>query len=126
MSAELWLRIPYALNIAILLPVCWAMFSGKGESLVFQGAIATSAAPGLELLVGSLWLAILLGSIAGLVLPFPMAPLLLVQIVYKAAWLVVFVVPALLGDAPIPFGITVCFVAIVASWPFFLWAAYRS
>jgi hypothetical protein len=126
MTAELWLRIPYALNIAILVPVCWAMFSGRGEALVFQGAVATSAAPGLELLVGSLWLAILLGSIAGLFLPFPMAPLLAVQIVYKFAWLAVFIAPAVLRGAPIPTGISLCFAAIVATWPLFLWAAWRS
>ena len=126
MTGDIWLRIPYALNIAILAPVCWAMFSGRGQALVFEGAFADAAAPGLELLLGSLWLAILLGSLAGLVAPAVMAPLLMLQIVYKAAWLIAFVAPALARGAPVPAGISLCFAAIVVLWPLFLWAAYRA
>jgi hypothetical protein len=50
------LKVAYTANIAILLPVCWAMFSGRGVQTVFQGTVDESA--GLRLLVGSLWAAI--------------------------------------------------------------------
>ena len=48
---DLWLQIPYALNIASLAPVCLAMFTGRGQGEVFQSAVSSSR--GLELLVGT-------------------------------------------------------------------------
>lgn len=119
---DLWLQIPYALNIAILTPVCLAMFTGRGQVAVFQGAV--SASRGLELLVGSLWLSILVASVAGLLLPRLFAPLLAMQVVYKLAWLLTFVVPAASAKAPMPTGIAACFAGIVLTWPVFLWLAY--
>lgn len=46
------LRIPFAINILILLPVCWTMATAR------DGGIAG----------GGIWTAILAGSIAGLAL----------------------------------------------------------
>ncbi len=43
------LRIAYAANILILLPVCWGMFLGSGVAGVFEGKVDESA--GLRLLV---------------------------------------------------------------------------
>lgn len=119
---DLWLQIPYALNIAILTPVCLAIFTGRGQGAVFQGAVSGSR--GLELLVGSLWLSILLASVAGLFLPRIFAPLLTMQVLYKLIWLLTFVVPASAAKAVMPTGIVVCFVGIVLTWPGFLWLAF--
>ncbi len=118
------LAIPYALNILILAPVCLGMFSGAGPSGVFQGRVAASA--GLELLVGSLWLAILAGSVIGLFFPREMAPLLALQVFYKTTWLATFAVPLILreGWAAPPWGVTACFIGIVLVWPLFIWRAY--
>ncbi|WP_156254869.1 hypothetical protein [Sandarakinorhabdus oryzae] len=118
-----FLRIAYAANIAILVPVCWAMFAGRGVRAVFQGAVAEE--PGLRLLVGSLWAAILLASAAGLVWPRVFAPVLLIQIVYKSLWLALFALPALRNPAvPTPTGITIIFALIVAIWPVLFWFGY--
>lgn len=119
------LQIPYALNILILAPVCLAMFAGRGTATVFEGKVAASH--GLELLVGALWGSILIGSIVGLWQPKLMAPLLAMQVFYKATWLLAFIAPAVMKDGwhAAPMGITICFAAIVVAWPFFILAALR-
>ncbi len=112
------LRIAYAANILILVPVASSMFFSGGTSGVFEGKVPDSE--GLRLLVGSLWFAILLGSAAGLALPAIFAPLLLVQIVYKATWLITYVWPNR-DDPGVPMGISVIFLGIVLTYPLLLW-----
>ena len=121
---DVFLQIPYALNILILAPVCVAMFTGRGPSLVFQGAAENSWA--LELLVGSLWLSILAASVAGLAYPRFFVPLLAMQVVYKLTWLAAFVAPALSVKARAPMGIAGCFAGIVLAWPVFIWLAFAT
>ena len=55
----------------------------------------------------------------GLYFPVSMSPLLLIQIVYKSLWLVVFVVPRWLTgrSREVPSGVTATFLAIVVSYP---------
>ncbi len=123
MNPTVFLKIAYGANILILVPVCWAMFAGQGVKTVFNGAVDESA--GLRLLVASLWTAILASSVAGLAFPRFFAPVLLVQIFYKALWLAVFVAPQLAGSAQkLPSGIAICFAAIVATYPFLFWFGY--
>jgi hypothetical protein len=118
-----WLAPAYLANIAILAPVCHAMFFGGGVATVFEGKVAESA--GLRLLVGSLWLAILLASIAGLRWQAFFAPLLVVQIIYKAVWLIAFILPLWLNGQSIPTGISAVFAVIVITYPLLLWMASR-
>jgi len=117
------LRLPYAINLLILIPVCWTMIRSAdgGFASVFEGKIAASE--GLRLIVWSMWVAILLSSLAGLAAPARMLPLLGVQVVYKALWLALFVVPLWRtgGWAAVPQGLTASFIFIVATWPFFIW-----
>jgi hypothetical protein len=113
------LKIAYAANILILVPVCWSMFTTQGTATVFNGTVDESA--GLRLLVGSLWTAILCASVAGLFAPQFFAPLLLVQIFYKSLWLLAFILPLILAGKPWPFGIAACFAAIVVTYPFLFW-----
>jgi len=115
------LRIAYAANILILVPVCWGMFFGGGVASVFEGRVDESA--GLRLLVGSLWFAILACSIAGLATPKLFAPLLVVQIIYKSLWLLFFVAPLVAAGrgGDVPWGISASFLMIVATYPLLLW-----
>lgn len=115
------LRIAYAANILILVPVCWGMFLGSGVASVFEGKVDEST--GLRLLVGSLWFAILACSIAGLAMPRLFAPLLVVQIIYKSMWLLAFVAPLVAAGrgGHVPWGISASFIAIVATYPVLLW-----
>lgn len=120
----IWLKIAYAANILILVPVCWSMLAGNPGAQVFQGTVDDSA--GLRLLVASLWAAILLASFAGLAFPRFFAPVLLIQITYKTLWLVLFVAPLIRAGQPWPQGIAVTFAAIVVSYPVLFWLGMRS
>ena len=120
----LWLA--YGANVLILVPVVWSMFASGGTQGVFEGRVEDS--PGLRLLVGSLWLAILLASLAGFLAPRFFAPLLLVQIVYKSAWLAAFVAPLAVreGWEAAPQGIATVFGAIVVTYPVIFWLGLRN
>ena len=120
----LWLA--YAANVVILVPVAWSMFASGGTQGVFEGRVADS--PGLRLLVGSIWLAMLLASVAGFLAPRFFAPVLLIQIAYKATWLGAFVVPLAMreGWGAAPHGIAVVFAGIVATYPVIFWLGMRS
>jgi hypothetical protein len=114
------LRVAFAANIFILVPVCWSMFF-SGVTNVFNGAVNES--PGLRLLVGSLWLAILVASIAGMFQPKFFAPVILIQVFYKAMWLLTFVLPAIQSNKTVPTGIGVVFLLIVMTYPILFWFA---
>jgi hypothetical protein len=118
-----WLYIAYGFNIFILLPVVYSMFFGAGVENVFEGKVAESA--GLRLLVGSLWFAILIASVAGLIWPTFFAPVVIIQLIYKSSWLLVFILPLIRSNAPFPVGITLVFSAIILIYPIVLWLATR-
>lgn len=122
-TAPKWLYLAYGFNILILVPVVWSMFFGPGVANVFEDKVAESA--GLRLMVGSLWFAILLASCAGFIWPSFFAPVMLIQILYKSLWLLVFVLPLMRASAPFPVGISAVFAMIVVSYPVLLWLATR-
>jgi hypothetical protein len=88
-----WLLYPYVLNILMLVPVGLAMLLGgpEGQRRVFSGRYPDSA--GMRTLLGSLWTGLLAGSVIGLFYPVSMSPLLLLQLIYKTLWWLVFVLP---------------------------------
>lgn len=118
-----WLYPPYIANIIILVPVCWSLVMSGGTSGVFEGKVSDSE--GLRLLVASLYLAILIASVAGLLYPAFFAPVILVQIVYKSLWLLLFVLPLINRGEPYPGGIATTFAMIVLSYPVFFAMAAR-
>jgi len=87
------------------------------EASTVHGILA--GLPPLNVTVGSLWTAILLGSILGLFYPLSMSSLLLIQVIYKTLWLIVFVMPRLLKgrSREVPWGISMTFLVIVVSYP---------
>ena len=62
----------------------------RGGQLACQSKFPESE--GFRTILGSLWTAILIGSVSGLLFPVQMSPLLLIQVIYKTLWLIVFVV----------------------------------
>jgi len=119
------LILPYAFNILVLIPVALTtLFGGeRGSRLVFQGKFPESA--GIRTILGSLWTAILIGSFIGLIDPVAMSPLLLIQVIYKTLWLVVFVLPLLVHgrSSEIPWSIAGTFLLIVLTYPWVIpWA----
>lgn len=119
------LLFPFIFNIIILVPVgLLTLFGGAtGCRWVFQDKFPESE--GIRTILGSLWTAILLGSLLGLLFPVSMSPLLLIQVIYKSIWLSVFVLPRLLGNSgsDVPWGIALTFLVIVLSYPWVIpWA----
>lgn len=113
------LALPYLLNILMLAPVGPLTLWGgrRGLERVFQGRFAESE--GVRTILGSLWTAILCVSILGLYRPTTMAPLLVVQVIYKSLWLATFVAPRLASGraAEVPPGVAISFAMIVATYP---------
>ena len=113
------LSFPYIFNILVLIPVGILTLLGgeRGGQLACQNKFEESE--GFRTILGSLWTAILLSSIVGLFFPVQMSPLLLIQIIYKSLWLLIFVMPRLLNgrSMEVPWGIASSFLAIVVSYP---------
>ena len=128
MQAETLLRAAYAANIAILVPVVCGLVLAKNGPYVpaIGGVVAESE--GLRLLVASLWGAILLMSLGGLVAPILFWQVLVLQVLYKSAWLMGYVIPLWRseGAAAVPWGPAICFAVIVAIWPLILLHAARA
>lgn len=127
MSSETLLRLAYGANIVILAPVLAGLLLARNGPNVpaIGGAVAESQ--GLRLLVASLWGAILVLSALGLAAPVVFWPVLLLQIVYKSAWLAGYVGPTwrTQGARAVPWGPSVCFAAIVVLWPLILIRAWQ-
>ncbi len=122
MSPGVLLQLAFIANILILVPVCYSVLLGAGVATVFDGIVEESK--GLRLLVGSLWSAILIASIAGLIAPRFFAPVLLIQVIYKSLWLALFVAPSIIEGRPWPVGISVIFLLIVLIYPFLFWFGF--
>lgn len=113
------LLLPYIFNIIVLIPIGLMTLLGgeRGGQLASQGRFAESE--GFRTILGSLWTAILIGSVIGLFRPVTMSPLLMIQVVYKTLWLLVFVLPRLSAgrSQEVPWGISLTFLMIVISYP---------
>ena len=113
------LFLPYIFNILVLIPIGLLTLLGgeRGGQLACQKKFPESE--GFRTILGSLWTAILLGSILGLVFPVQMSSLLLIQLIYKSLWLLVFVKPRLSKEkiSEVPSGIALVFLVIVLSYP---------
>ncbi len=107
------LLFPYIFNIIVLIPVGLLTLLGgeRGGQLACQNKFPESE--GFRTILGSLWTAIL-----GLFFPVQMSPLLLIQVIYKSLWLLVFVRPRLLKGqiSELPSGIVLVFLVIVLSY----------
>ena len=110
---------PYIFNIIVLIPVGLLTLLGgeRGGQLACQNKFPESE--GFRTILGSLWTAILIGSVLGLFFPVAMSSLLLIQVIYKSLWLLVFVLPRLLKGkvSEVPSGIALVFLVIVLSYP---------
>ncbi len=111
------LVIPYLVNITILVPV--ALGSLTGLLPISGGHFPESA--GWRTIAGSLWTGILVCSVAGVFHPVAFSPILFLQVVYKAVWLVFYVLPRLRNAdsrREIHWGIASSFTLIVLLYPF--------
>lgn len=116
------LQFAYVANLAVLLPT--AVPTLLRICRTDQGCFPESA--GWRVLVGSLWTAITVLSALGLRDPMRYSPVLLLQLIYKSLWLVVFALPLVRRREAhlIPPGIAISFFAIVLIWPWLIPWAY--
>jgi hypothetical protein len=113
------LLLPYIFNIFVLIPIGLLTLLGgeKGGQLACQGKFPESE--GFRTILGSLWTAILIGSVLGLFFPITMSALLLIQVIYKTLWLLVYAMPRMLKQRSkeVPWGIALTFLVIIVSYP---------
>ena len=113
------LHLPYIFNIIVLIPIGLLTLLGgeKGGQLACQSKFPESE--GFRTILGSLWTAILIGSVLGLFFPITMSALLLIQVIYKSLWLLVYAMPRMLkqGNNEVPWGIASTFLVIIVSYP---------
>ena len=112
------MRVVYLANVFV---AGWigvtCLFTDRGAATVFEGTVAESA--GLRV-VGALWLAIAACSVFGLLRPHAFAAVLLLQLIYKASWLIVVAWPAARAGMTYPRGMATFFVVWVAVLPWVL------
>ena len=95
----------------------------KGGQLACQSKFPESE--GFRTILGSLWTAILIGSFLGLFFPVTMSVLLLIQVIYKTLWLLVYAMPRMLNQRTneVPCGIASTFLIIIVTYPWIIpWA----
>ncbi len=113
------LKLIYAANIVVTALVGGtALFLPRqARTVVFQGAFAESGAISI---VGAFWLAISVVSVLGLLNPKAFAAVLLVQLLYKGGWLLVYALPRWFDgrSAEVPTAVAVFFAVWVLVLPF--------
>ncbi|HMD67375.1 MAG TPA: hypothetical protein VKF42_00755 [Chitinivibrionales bacterium] len=110
------LLLPYIANIVLLVPV--ALGSLFGLYPVSRAHFPESA--GWRTLTGSLWTAILIASVLGLFQPVLFCPVLLLQVIYKTLWLLVYVAPRIAKAdrrSEIDWGTSTTFLLVVVLYP---------
>ena len=119
------LRMLYLANIIVAgwIGVGSLFFPKNAAVTVFSNAYQSTA---VMRLVGCLWLAIALLSVAGVWRPLIFSPVLLLQLIYKSLWLLVVAFPAIKNNQPFPAGMAIFFLVWVGVLPFVIpWANYR-
>ena len=111
-----WLKLAYAANIVILVPVALPTLLGLYDTT--QGTIPEISR--YRSLVGALWTSILVASVLGMWAPLRYVPVLMMQVIYKSLWLLLYALPTLRRKKSVPLGITISFTAIVLLWPWLI------
>jgi ABC-type spermidine/putrescine transport system permease subunit I len=111
------LQIAYVLDIMVSVPVAFTTLIGHERAARFLFKESLPASDSFRIILGSLWMAVLLCCIAGIFFPIAMSPILLLQVIYKGLWLMLFAVPRWIGGrgAEVPKRITgICLATIIA------------
>lgn len=111
------LKTIYIANIVV---AGWIAISAMFFPKTAAATVFSNAYPQTEVirLVGCLWLTIAALSALGLWKPLTFSPILLVQLIYKSAWLLVVALPALLNKQSFPKEMALFFVVWVLVLPF--------
>lgn len=118
------MHLPYILNIVIFAPVCWMMYSVLSRSDGFKRHAA--GAREMAIALTGIGVIILIASVAGLFWPRALIPLLVIQVLYKALFLVLVALPLWRsgGISAIPKSLIVFFIFVVVTYPVAIWAIW--
>ncbi len=113
------LKIIYIANIIVAgwISITSMSSPSKAANTVFQNVYQSTE---LMKLVGCLWFAIAFLSVLGLWRPISFSPILLVQLIYKSAWLLIVAYPAIKNNQPYPTGMALFFLIWVIILPFII------
>ena len=113
------LKIIYVLNIIVAGQIAISAISNPKVAAMttFGGAYQSHE---VIKLVGCLWLAIAILSILGLFKPIVFSPVLLMQLIYKGAWLLIVAIPAIRLSEPYPKTMAIFFLVWVIILPFLI------
>lgn len=111
------IKIVYIANIIV---AGWIGLTSLVSPTKSGTTIFENAYPSTEVikLVGCLWLSIAILSVLGLWKPSTFAPVLLIQLIYKATWLAVVAIPAIRTHQPYPGGMAIFFLVWCLVLPF--------
>jgi hypothetical protein len=118
------LRLMYVANILVAgwIGIAALFFPKTAANSVFSNAYTTTE---VMRLVGCLWLAIAFLSVPGLARPVTFSPVLLLQLLYKSAWLFVVALPAIKNNQPYPAGMALFFLVWCIVLPFVIpWSVW--
>ena len=111
------IKIMYAANVIVAgwISISSLFYPKMAQQTIFTNAFAYSEAIRL---VGALWFAIFILSVAGLFYPREMVFVLIFQLIYKSTWLMVAAVPAIIKTNPYPKAMALFFLVWVIILPF--------
>lgn len=111
------IKIVYTANILV---AGWISITSVFNPKLAAVSVFSNAYPSTEVmrLVGCLWLSIALLSFGGLYKPMEFSPVLMVQLIYKSAWLLMVALPAIQNQQPYPAYMTIFFLVWVLFLPF--------
>ncbi len=116
------IKLVYAANILVAgwISITSIFFPKISATYIFQNAYP---ATDVNRLVGCLWLAIAVLSVAGLWRPLTFCPVLVLQLIYKGTWLLGVAMPAIYSNQQYPSGMAIFFLIWVVVLPFVIpWA----
>ena len=119
------LQVAYLLDIFVSVPVAFTTLIGNDRMARFLFKESLPDSDNFRIILGSLWAAVLLCCVMGIVFPVAMSPVLIFQIIYKALWLLFFAVPRWLSGRKkeVPKRIVVICVATILAFPWVIpWA----
>jgi len=113
------IKIVYAANILVAgwIGVWSLLFPRYSASIVFSNSYQHTE---LIRLIGALWFSIAVLSVFGIFRPIEFSPVLLLQLIYKGAWLLVVAWPAYKNNQPFPVAMAWFFIVWVLVLPWFI------
>jgi hypothetical protein len=113
------LQLAYLLDVIVSLPAAVTMLMGSETAARWLLGDKLPEERSSRIVLGSLWAAIALCSGAGVFIPVAMAPVLIVQVIYKSLWIGLHAVPCWLRgrSEEVPRPLAGTFLAYVIAYP---------